>query len=203
MKENKNSGTHRFSRYLFLLLTICILAGTLFLASCGKQAAVDYSGDPAYQSLFEEGDDADAIELKNIIIAQILAYNAGDAETYYALFDMDKADRKFNIETDRAMRLNYDMTYTLLGLHTAFLDPINAQVLLTVECRAVDKTSGEMLYDTQTEFIYTLKKVKKKWKVFEQDKGEEVDLTGTYENPNTKQIEELLGDGTETAASEG
>ena len=166
------------------LLCICLSALLLLTAACSAKTT-DYSVQDAYKGFFSEEDDANARELKNLLIAHLEAYNNGDAEGYFSLFAMEKEDLNFNVAQFDAMRQTCVLTYTPEEILTAFIDENNAQALIVMTCRCEDAASGEVLYYYRTELTYTMVR-DGKWKVTLQTPGSEEDLMDT------------LGDETET-----
>ncbi len=160
-----------------LLLWILVLLLTLCSVGCSAEAR-SYENDAAYGHLYEDGDSEDAKQLKHVLIAHLDAYNQGDAEGYYALFNMEKEDLNFNIAQFQAMRQNATLTYQPESIVTAFVDENNAQALITMTCRAEDKTTGEVLYYYRTDMTYTMVR-DGKWKITLQTPGSEEDLTYT------------------------
>ena len=157
-------------------LTLIVLsAALLLLASCGGAAVTDYSANETYAAFFSEADDADTKQLKNVIIAHLEAYNNGDAEGYYELFDMERDDRNFNIAQFNSMRQTYTMTYTPEEIATAFINEDNAQALITMTCRCENSTTGEVVYYYRTTQTYTMVR-DGAWRVTLQTPGAEEDL---------------------------
>ena len=154
---------------------IAILVSMLCLLSSCSGSSVDYSTDIRYQAIFSEGEDADTKALKNVILAHLEAYNAGDAEAYYSLFSMEKEDLNFNIAQFDAMRQSCVLTYTPEAIKTAFINENNAQAMITMTCRAEDLNTGEVLYYYRTDLTYTMVR-DGKWKVTLQTPGAEEDL---------------------------
>ena len=157
----------------------------LLCTACGDKTP-DYSKNEAYSHLFSEDDTADAVSLKNVILAHLEAYNAGDAEGYFSLFDMEKDDRAFNVMQFEALRQTVDLTYTPEYVYTAFLNEDNAQALITVTCKATDKTTGEVQFYYRTDLTYTMVR-DGKWKITLNTPGAEEDLmyTLTTEEPES------------------
>ena len=160
-----------------LLLLVLALLLTVTSVGCASSAK-SYENDAAYSHLFSETDDEGTKALKNVIIAQLEAYNSGDAEGYYALFNMEKEDLNFNIAQFQSMRQTANLTYTPESIVTAFIDENNAQALITMTCRAEDKTAGEVLYYYRTDMTYTMVR-DGKWKITLQTPGAEEDLMYT------------------------
>lgn len=159
-----------------ILFTAAIL---LLLCTFGcSVSGPSYENNPSYSHLFVDTDDAAAKELKNQIIAQLIAYNDGDAEGYYALFNMEKEDLNFNVAQFNAMRQTVNMTYTPESIQTAFINEDNAQALITMTCRGDDKSTGEVLYYYRTAMTYTMVR-DGKWTVTLQTPGHEEDLMYT------------------------
>ncbi len=159
-------------RVLLCLIALCV---TLASVSCIGQSVHDYSGDERFAALFADGDNASVKELKNVIIAHIEAFNAGNAEEYFSLFGMERDDLNFNIAQFQSMRVSYTLTNTIESIHTAFINEDNAQALITMTCRCVNKETGEVAYYYRTELTYTLVR-DGKWTVTLQDQGQEDDL---------------------------
>ena len=163
----------------------CALAFLMLLSLIGcSDSAASYEANEAYQHLFAETDDADTKNLKNLIIEQIEAYNNGDAEGYYKLFNMEREDLNFNVSQFEAMRQNAILTYQVEDLQTAFIDENNAQVLLTMICRCDDRTTGEVLYLYRTDMTYTMVR-DGKWAITLQTPGSEEDLMYTLTESET------------------
>lgn len=194
MKKTRDQATKQTGCRRFIFLGVCavlLLVIPAALCACNEEQK-DYSLDPDYEYLFSEDDSADAKELKNVIIAQTEAYNTGDAKAYYALFDMEENDRKFNIDTYKKMRKTYDMTYQLISLDTAFIDSNNGQIRLKLLGKAENRESGELLYYYETEYVYTLVKKENQWRIMEQKKGTEYDLTGILSDEEETGTEEAF-----------
>lgn len=139
-----------------MFLAVVLLTSILFSAvSCGSKTT-DYSKDAAYAALFSEEDDDLTVELKNVLIAQNEAYNKGDAQGYYRLFNMEKDDLNFNIASFNSLRQTYKLSYTLENIHTAFINEDNAQALITMTSYAENSTTGEILYHYRSQVTYTL-----------------------------------------------
>ena len=160
-----------------LILTVLSVLLILVCTACGDRAP-DYSKNEAYSHLYTDEDTADAVNLKNVIIAHLEAYNAADAEGYFALFDMEKDDRAFNIMQFESMRQTVDLTYTPESIYTAFLNEDNAQALITVTCKATDKATGAVQFYYRTELTYTMVR-DGKWKITLNTPGAEEDLMYT------------------------
>ena len=165
-----------------LLLAVLVLLPVFYCFGCTQ--SVSYETNDAYRHLFLETDDAAAKELKNVIIAQIDAYNTGDAEGYYALFNMEREDLNFNIAQFEAMRQTANLTYTPESIETAFVNEDNAQALITMTCRGEDKATGEVLYYYRTSMTYTMVH-DKAWVVTLQTPGSEEDLMYTLNETDT------------------
>ena len=165
-----------------LLLTVSLLLILCCIGCSGSKKS--YENDAAYSHLFSDTDDAAAKELKNVIIAQLEAYNNGDAEGYYALFNMERDDLNFNIAQFQSIRQNAVLTYTPEAIQTAFVNEDNAQALITMTCRGVDKTTGETLYYYRTDMTYTMVR-DGKWAVTLQTPGAEEDLMSTITESDT------------------
>ncbi len=161
-KENPIQKHGRSSCFVLLLLSVLLV-----LSSCGR--VTDYSTDPTYAALFStDASDAEK-ELTNCIIAQLAAYNSGDADGYYAMYDMTEDDRAFNVASYRSLWQLYEMTNTIEEIHTAWMDETHAQAQLVMDSRAVSRETEEELYHYQVETKYTLEKVGKHWKIQSQD----------------------------------
>ena len=165
-----------------LAFTLCTILLCTFMPGCS--GTTDYSVQEEYKHLFTETDDPAARELKNVIIGHLTAYNAGDAEGYYALFNMEKEDLNFNIAQFQSMRQNAVLTYTPEAIQTAFINEDNAQALITMTCRGTDKATGETLYYYRTDMTYTMVR-DGKWSVTLQTPGSEEDLMYTLTEPDT------------------
>ena len=159
-----------------VLSAVLVLLLMLFAVSCGTEPS--YETTETYSHLFSAEDTDQVKSLKNVIIAQIDAYNMGDAEGYYALFDMEKEDLNFNIAQFSAIRQTAVLSYHPESIETAFIDENNAQALITMTCRAEDKTTGEVLYYYRTDMTYTMVR-DGKWTVTLQTPGSEEDLMYT------------------------
>ena len=157
---------------------LMLLASLLLLCCIGCSGGHSYESDAAYSHLFIETDDDAAKALKNIIIAQLDAYNQGDAEGYYALFNMEREDLNFNVAQFTSMRQNANLSCTPESIDTAFINEDNAQALITMTCRAEDKATGEVLYYYRTTTTYTMVR-DGKWTVTLQTPGAEEDLMYT------------------------
>lgn len=166
-----------------LLLCAVALAMTLLAVGCNGTSK-SYENNDTYRHLYEETDSEDAKQLKHVIIAHLDAYNNGDAEGYYALFNMEKEDLNFNVAQFAAMRQNAILSYHPESIMTAFVNEDNAQALITMTCRAEDKTTGEVLYYYRTEMTYTMVR-DGKWKITLQTPGAEEDLMSTLTEDTT------------------
>jgi hypothetical protein len=71
---------------------------------------------------------------------------------------------------------------------TAFVNEDNAQALITMTCRAEDKTSGEVLYYYRTDMTYTMVR-DGKWKITLQTPGSEEDLMSSLTESDTAAVE--------------
>ncbi len=167
-----------------IILTLLAVLMLLCCIGC-SQSARSYESDAAYSHLFFQEDDDAARALKNVIIAHLDAYNTGDAEGYYALFNMEKEDLNFNVAQFQSMRQNAVLTYTPESIETAFINEDNAQALITMTCRAEDKTTGEVLYYYRTSTTYTMVR-DGKWSVTLQTPGSEEDLMYTLNDTETR-----------------
>lgn len=163
--------------FLLPLLSLLLLL-SVTLCSCGESDVYDYSADSAYAAFFTEEDDAQSIEMKNLMLAHIDAYNRGDAETFYALFDMGKEDYNFNVAQMKAIAATCKVTYTPEEIVTAFINEDNAQAMITMTCKGEDLQSGEVLYYYRTDLIYTLQR-DGEWRILEQQNSGEFDLMDT------------------------
>lgn len=170
-----------------LLLCAVTLALTLLAVGCSGTAK-SYENNEAYSHLYEETDSEDAKQLKHVIIAHLDAYNNGDADGYYALFNMEKEDLNFNVAQFNAMRQNAILSYHPESIMTAFVNEDNAQALITMTCRAEDKTSGEVLYYYRTDMTYTMVR-DGKWKITLQTPGSEEDLMSSLTESDTAAVE--------------
>ncbi len=168
-------------------LTVLLLACLLLIVSCGKNTVTDYSADSRYAALFTEEDTPEAKEMKNVVIDQFEAYNKGDAEGYYALFDMTKEDLQYNVAAFRNLRTACTMSDTIEEINTAFVNEENGQALITHICRAENTETGELLYYYRTETTYTMVKTDGVWKITLQTHGAEEDLTGLEASTDTAQ----------------
>ena len=165
--------------------SLILLALLLIFCCIGCTQSVSYETSDMYGHLFLTADDAAAKELKNVIIAQIDAYNTGDAEAYYALFNMEREDLNFNIAQFEAMRQTSVLTYTPETIETAFINEDNAQALITMTCRGEDKATGEVLYYYRTSMTYTMVR-DKTWAITLQTPGSEEDLMYTLTESDTQ-----------------
>ena len=172
-------------RNIFLIgLSVLLLSACI---GC-SQNAKSYENSEAYKHLFTEDDDAAAVALKNEIIAQLEAYNNGDADGYYKLFNMEKDDLNFNIAQFDAMRQTAILTYTPESIQTAFINEDNAQALITMTCRGEDRATGEVLYYYRTDMTYTMVR-DGKWTVTLQTPGTEEDLMYTLTESESETAE--------------
>ena len=185
MKHHKNRKEPNEMKPILKAILLCTLALVLTLLTVGCNAAPkSYANHEAYSHLYEETDSEDAKQLKHVIIAHIDAYNNGDAEGYYELFNMEKEDLNFNVAQFASMRQNAILTYHPESIMTAFVNEDNAQALITMTCRAEDKTSGEVLYYYRTDMTYTMVR-DGKWKITLQTPGAEEDLMSTLTESDT------------------
>ena len=145
-----------------LLCLICITG----LYACG--GVKDYPEHKDYIYLFSADDDDVTKELKNSLISQIVAYNKGDASTYYAPFEMEKEDLGFNIAEYKSLWNKYILSYHIEEMNCAFLDESNAQVELTLHAKASSRSDGTELYDYVMKTVYTIQKEGKTWKIITQ-----------------------------------
>lgn len=167
-------------RWLSVMVGILMILSVF--VSCSKKAITDYTAVDAYKTLFTDGEEARVTELKNVLIEHFQAYNTGDAKGYYTLFNMEKEDLNFNVTQLQSMQKNYQMTNTIESIETAFMNDDNAQALITMTCRADEKTSGAVLYYYRTELVYTMTKNGGQWKVTQQSVNGEFDLMDTLES---------------------
>ncbi len=169
------------NRTAFILFTLLLALITMTFMACSKEAAHDYSADPSYAAFFSEADDAAAKEMKNLMLKHFEAYNAGDAETFYSLFDMEKDDFNFNVAQMKSIMSSCKITYTPEEIVTAFINDDNAQAMITVTCRGDDIQTGEVLYYYRTDITYTLQR-NGEWKILQQQNSGEFDLMDTLDS---------------------
>ena len=176
-------GIH-IMKHIMKKFLVAALALVLLMMTAGCSSRKSYEGTEAYGHLYTESDSEETKQLKDVIIAQIDAYNTGDAEGYYALFNMEKEDYNFNVAQFQSMRQNADLSYMPESLETAFIDENNAQALITMICKAADSTTGEILYYYRTDMTYTMVR-DGKWKITLQTPGSEEDLMYTLNDAET------------------
>ena len=174
---------NRTMKHLMKIILVTALALFLLMAA-GCSSQTSYEGTETYGHLYTESDSEQAKQLKHVIIAQINAYNTGDAEGYYALFNMEKEDYNFNVAQFQTMRQTVDLSYMPESIDTAFIDENNAQALITMVCKASDKSTGEVLYYYRTEMTYTMVR-DGKWTITLQTPGSEEDLMYTLTESST------------------
>ncbi len=165
---------------VFTFLIVLITGLSLCLSACNREELHDYSQDDAYRMLFSETDNTAERDMKNRMIAHIASYNRGDAETFYALFDMEKEDYQFNVAQMKSILANCKITYTPEEIRTAFINEDNAQAMLTMTCKGEDVQTGEILYYYRTDITYTLRR-DGEWKIITQENSGEFDLMDTLD----------------------
>lgn len=160
--------------FVFLLIASMLV---LMLTACSGNKTTDFTQNENYKQFFSEKDDELNIELKNIVFTNIQAFNEGDAKTYCSLFSMTKDDSQFNEASFRDLRRLYDITYTVKDANATAVSGDNAQVVLTVlySCKSLE--TGEVIYLSENELVYTMQRRGAKWILIEYKDKELADLT--------------------------
>jgi len=167
------------NHFVFFLI---ILLSFFIMTACSDTQTTDFSQNEDYKQFFSDTDEALHIDLKNIVLSNIQAFNEGDAKAYCSLFAMIKDDSQYNEASFRDLRRIYHISYTVKNIHVAAVSNDNAQVLLNVlyQCESIE--TGEKVYLSENELTYTMQRRGGKWQVIEYKDQELADLTNLDED---------------------